>query len=95
VISNKGLVAIKKMGGETYITITDKGEDVSAKLLQDLIAYEGFADMNKKPDDNDKFVSKGVRKDPGLERVEKKLAEKISEINLQFEDELRTIEDDA
>jgi predicted transcriptional regulator len=47
-ISNTGLVAVKKMGGDTYITITDKGEDVSAKLLQELIAYEEFANMNKK-----------------------------------------------
>jgi hypothetical protein len=93
-ISNNGLVTIKKIRGETYITITDKGEDVSTKLLQELIAYGEFANMEKKVDDT-KFVSKGVRKDPGLERVEKKLAEKISEINLQFEDELRTIEDDS
>src|SRR5213080_1050121 len=26
-ISNNGLVAIRKIGGDTYITITDKGED--------------------------------------------------------------------
>ncbi|MFY9796443.1 MAG: hypothetical protein WAK17_10030 [Candidatus Nitrosopolaris sp.] len=31
---------------------------------------------------------------PGLQRVEKRLAEKISEINLPFEDELVTIEED-
>lgn len=64
------------------------------RILQELIAYGEFANMNKKPDDNEKFVSKGVRKDPGFERVEKKLAERISEINLQFEDELDTIDDD-
>lgn len=92
-ISNNGLVAIKKIGGETYITITDKGEEVSTKLLQELIAYEEFANMNKKTD-SEKFVAKGAKHDPGLERVERKLAEKISEINLQFEDELGTIEDD-
>ena len=32
--------------------------------------------------------------DPGLQRIEKRLSEKISEINLPFEDELKTIEDD-
>jgi hypothetical protein len=31
--------------------------------------------------------------DPGLQRVEKRLAEKISEINLPFEEELKTIEE--
>jgi hypothetical protein len=50
--------------------------------------------MNKNIDYNEKFISKGIRYDPGLERVEKKLAEKISEINLQFEDEPKTIDDD-
>ncbi|NAL78154.1 hypothetical protein [Nitrososphaera sp. AFS] len=93
-ISERGLVTVKKMEGETYITITDKGEDVSTKILQDLIAYGEFANMNKKLDDNDKFVSKGVRKVPGLERVEKILAEKISEIYLQFEDQLETIDEE-
>ena len=41
-ISNNGLIAIKKMAGDTYITITEKVEDVSTKLLQELIAYEDF-----------------------------------------------------
>jgi hypothetical protein len=97
-ISSTGLVAIRKFEGDTYITITDKGEDVSTKLLQELIAYGEFASMNK-TDSDDKFTAKsggrvGVGHDPGLRRTEKKLAEKISEINLQFEDELKTIEDD-
>jgi hypothetical protein len=97
-ISNNGLVAIKKIGGETYITITEKGEDVTAKLLQELIAYEEFANMNRRTDYEEKFVSKGSnvrgRSDLGLQRVERKLADKISEINLQFEDELKTIDDE-
>jgi predicted transcriptional regulator len=97
-ISNNGLVAIKKIGGETYITITEKGEDVTTKLLQELIAYEEFANMNRRTDYERKFVSKGAnvsgRSDPGLQRVERKLADKISEINLQFEDELKTIDDE-
>lgn len=97
-ISNNGLVAIKKIGGETYITITEKGEDVTTKLLQELIAYEEFANMNRRTDYEEKFVSKGGnvsgRYDLGLQRVERKLAEKISEINLQFEDELKTIDDE-
>jgi predicted transcriptional regulator len=97
-ISNTGLVAIRKIGGDTYVTITEKGEDVSTRLLQELIAYEEFANMNK-PTSDDKFVAKkggraGVGYDPGLIRTERRLAEKISEINLQFEDELKTIEDD-
>ena len=41
-ISNNGLVDIKKIDGETYVTITEKGDDVE-KLLRELIAYEEFA----------------------------------------------------
>jgi hypothetical protein len=36
----------------------------------------------------------GVGYDPGFQTVEKRLAEKISEINLPFEEELKTIEED-
>ncbi|MGC1928851.1 MAG: hypothetical protein WA667_07730, partial [Candidatus Nitrosopolaris sp.] len=97
-ISNDGLVAIRKIEGDTYVTITEKGEHVSTKLLTELIAYEEFANMNKTDSDETFKVKKGVKfgvgYDPGLQRVEKRLAEKISEINLPFEEELRTIEED-
>lgn len=90
-ISSTGLVAIRKYEGDTYVTITDKGEDVSTKLLQEFIAYGEFASMNKT------FVNLnlkgGVRHDPGLQRVEKKLAERISEINLQFKSKRHTLDD--
>jgi hypothetical protein len=97
-ISSNGLVDIKKIGGDTYITITEKGDEVSEKLLRELIAYEEFANMNK-TDTGEQFrVKKGVKSgvvyDPGLQRVEKRLAEKISEINLPFEEVLKTIEED-
>ncbi|MGB6531516.1 MAG: hypothetical protein WBF33_25705 [Candidatus Nitrosopolaris sp.] len=85
-ISNNGLVDIKKIDGDTYITITKKGDDVSEKLLRELIAYEEFVNMNKTDSDEPFKVKKGVKSgvvyDPGLQRVEKRLAEKISEINL-------------
>jgi predicted transcriptional regulator len=41
-ISNNGLVSIKKIDGDTYVTTTAKGDDVSTKLLQDLIACAGM-----------------------------------------------------
>ncbi|MFZ0512395.1 MAG: hypothetical protein WAM14_12370 [Candidatus Nitrosopolaris sp.] len=46
-----------------------------------------------------RFVAKGVKSwvlsyEPELQRVQKMLAEKISEINLPFEDELKTMEED-
>jgi hypothetical protein len=97
-ISGSGLVDIKKIDGDTYITITKKGDDVSERLLRELIAYEEFVNMNKTDSDEPFKVKKGVKSgvvyDPGLQRVEKRLAEKISEINLPFEEELKTIEED-
>jgi hypothetical protein len=51
--------------------------------------YEEFVNMNKTDSDEPFKVKKGVKSgvvyDPGLQRVEKRLAEKISEINLPFE----------
>ena len=50
--------------------------------------------MNKTNSDEPFKVKKGVGYDLGLQTVEKRLAEKISEINLPFEEELKTIEED-
>ncbi|MFY9873708.1 MAG: hypothetical protein WAK17_28710, partial [Candidatus Nitrosopolaris sp.] len=67
-------------------------------LLRELIAYEEFVNMNKTDSDEPFKVKKGAKfgavYDPGLQRVEKRFAEKISEINLPFEEELKTIEED-
>ena len=63
--------------------------------MRELIAYDEFVNLNKTDSIKvKKGVKSGVGYDPGLQRVEKKLAEKISEINLRFEEELRTIEED-
>ncbi|MGB8933755.1 MAG: hypothetical protein WCC17_01455 [Candidatus Nitrosopolaris sp.] len=57
--------------------------------MRELIAFEEFANMSKTGSDEPFKVKKGVTSgvvyDPGLQRVEKRLAEKISEINLPFE----------
>jgi hypothetical protein len=61
----------------------------SPKLFRELIAYDEFANLNNTDSDEKFKVKKGgkfrVGYDPGLQRIEKKLAEKISEINLPFE----------
>ena len=96
-ISNNGWVAIKKIDGDTYVRLTEEGENVSTEVLEELIAYAQLTNVNK-TDSEEKFSVKkggkfGVGSDPWLQRVEKRLAEKISEINLPFEEELKTIED--
>jgi hypothetical protein len=87
-LSNNGIVAIRKIDGDTYITITEKGDDISSELLHELIAYGEIDNMPRIA----KFRALG--NDPGWQKAQKRLAEKISEINLPFEDELKT-EDDA
>jgi hypothetical protein len=99
-ISNNGLVAMRKINGGTYVKITEKGDDISNKLLQELIAYGEIVNMNKEiivnPDPS--VMAYQVGPDPGLLAMQKRylylLAEKISYINLPFEDELKTIEED-
>lgn len=39
-ISNNGLVAIRKIEGDMSVTLTPKGDDFFTEVLQDLIAYE-------------------------------------------------------
>jgi hypothetical protein len=94
-IADDGLVAIRKIDGDTYIRLTDKGDELSTEVLQDLIAYGELTNCVNKTDSDEPFiVKKGAGIDPGLQRVEKRLAEKIFEINLPFEEELKTIEED-
>jgi hypothetical protein len=90
-ISNKkGLVAMRKIDGASCVKITEKGVKTSNEVLKELIVYDN---MNK--DSDERIITKGVLGyDLGLQRAQKRLTEKISEINLPFEDELNTIEDD-
>jgi hypothetical protein len=85
-ISNNGLVTIKKIEGGSYVTTTKKGDDESEGLLEDLGAYM-----------EEPLVAKGgIGNDPEFQKEERKrLAERITKINLSFEDELKTIEDDS
>ncbi len=94
-ISNTGLVDIREIEGGTYITITEKGEDTSTKVLQDLIAYEEITNCVNKKDFDDAFQVRkgiGIGYDP-LQKIERRLTDRILEINLPFEDELKEIED--
>jgi len=50
-ISNNGLVDIKKIDGDIYVKITNKVDDVSEKLLREFIAYEEFVNMNRTDSD--------------------------------------------
>jgi hypothetical protein len=97
VISNNGLVAMRKIDGETYVKITEKGEDLSTKLLQELIAYAEVVSATRPDSDKNFKVKKGVKVGIGYDsesqKVEKKLADRISEINLQFKSKTHRLDD--
>jgi hypothetical protein len=90
-ISNNGLVAMRKIDGATRVKMTERGVKTSNEVLQEIIAYDK---MIKKKDSDERFKAKGVKSVVGLQRAQERLAEKISEINSPFEDELKTIEED-
>jgi hypothetical protein len=58
-MSKNGLVTIKKIDGDSYVTTTEKGDDESERLLEDLGEYLDN-------DSADRFVSKGGGYDPDL-----------------------------
>jgi len=90
-ISNKDLVTITKKEGETYVTITEKGEGVSKKLIQE---FKEIADLSES-DTHESYIAKGVKsRGLDLQGIEKRLTEKIADVNSQFADELKTIEED-
>jgi predicted transcriptional regulator len=39
-LSKDGLVSVKKVDGVPHVTTTDKGDDVSTKILRELIVYD-------------------------------------------------------
>jgi hypothetical protein len=47
-ISEKDLVAMRKINGETFVKTTKKGVERSAKVLREFIAYGEIANMSKK-----------------------------------------------
>jgi hypothetical protein len=51
--------------------LAEKGDDVSEKLLRELIAYEEFANMSKTDSDDMFKVKKGVKIGAGYDRVAK------------------------
>jgi len=46
-IANTGWADIRKIDGDTEVTITEKGDDVSTKLLVELTAYDKVTILNK------------------------------------------------
>jgi hypothetical protein len=89
--NNKGLVAMRKIGGATRVKMTETGVQVSNEVLEEIIAYDN---MTKKKDSDERFKAKGVKSGFEFQRAQERLAEKIAEINLPFEDELKTVEED-
>ena len=64
-------MTIKKIGSGTYVTITKKGEEISTKLLQELIALREVREVNRT---SMKSTAKRVDEDVVLLKLEEKMA---------------------
>jgi hypothetical protein len=95
-----GYIRFKKSDGETYITITEKGDEYCLNLLEELIALAKIHDIapkvleDKYPSD-DKFIKKGIRPPhlknrSDLEMIIENIVYKVTELNKVIE----VVEDD-
>jgi DNA-binding MarR family transcriptional regulator len=101
-LAKRGYVDVKKMDGDKYITTTEKGDEISNQLLQELITsaqLSNIAPMMKEADLSHETykVRKGVkgsflRENANLKMAAEKLMEDIVEINSQFEEEMKDLE---
>jgi hypothetical protein len=105
-ISKRGWVDIKKHEGETYITTTEKGDEVCNKMLQEMVAIAEASSraptlMKLDLSPNTYMVKKGgaktqfLRDNANLKMLVEKLADDILEINLSFKDEIKSLEEDS
>lgn len=105
IMRKRGWVDIKRREGRTYITTTEKGDEICNKMLKELVAVAELSDISPelmKVDlsSNMYMVKKGVktqflRDNANLKMLVEKLAEDILEINLPFKDEIQSLEEDS
>jgi DNA-binding MarR family transcriptional regulator len=82
----KGLVEFKKSQGRTYVTTTEKGDELCTNFLKDFIA---FARIHADSSSDDRFISKGVNPlalSREASEFYKNLVERVTELNSQFEE---------
>jgi len=99
-----GYVDIKKVGGDTLITTTSKGDELCKGLLPDLISYATLSEMApvlKGPEMAGDVlrIKKGIsqrfiKENANIMMVAGRLIDNISKINFEFKDELKNIEDE-
>ncbi|MFZ0513200.1 MAG: hypothetical protein WAM14_16435, partial [Candidatus Nitrosopolaris sp.] len=78
-VSKNGLVIIKKIEGNTYVTTTKKGDEVSEQLLQNFIAYGELTNVNK-TDSEEKFKA-GLLQDVNTTGVSNEVKSKVYELS--------------
>jgi Mn-dependent DtxR family transcriptional regulator len=103
-LAKHGYVDVKKMHGDTYVTTTEKGDEICNQLLRELVTFAQLSNIAPKLMEADLShevykIKKGVsanflRENANLRMVAGKLTEDILEINSQFIEEIRGIEDE-
>ena len=104
-LAGRGYVEVKKIQGDTYVTTTKKGDETCSKLLQELITVAQLSDMAPIIKEADLSygafkTKKGVmdeilQENANLRMAAEKLKENIAEINSEFKEEVRIIEDES
>ena len=103
-IASRGYVDIKKINGDTYVTTTEKGDEICSQLLRELVTFAQLSDIAPKLlEANLSYevykVPKGVRstflkENANINMVAERLTADILEINSHFKDEIEAIDDE-
>lgn len=103
-LAGQGYVDVKKLHGDTYVTTTKKGDETCSKLLQELVTVAQLSDMAPAIKEADLSygaykVKKGarsamLRENSNLKMAAEKLKADIAEINSEFKEAVRNIEDE-
>jgi secreted Zn-dependent insulinase-like peptidase len=103
-LAMRGYVDIKKMQGDTYVTTTEKGDEVCNQLLRELITFARLSNIAPTLIEADLSyevykIKKGassnfLRENANLRMAAEKLVEDILEINSHFKEEMKVIEEE-
>ncbi len=100
----RGYIDIRKINGDTYVTTTEKGDEICNRLLIELITFAKLSDIAPKLLEPNLSIErykviKGVRstflrENANLNMVAERLTDNILEINSHFKDEIKAIDDE-
>jgi hypothetical protein len=103
ILARHKYVDLKKINGETYITTTVEGDEICHQLLRELITFAHLSDIAPSLKEADLShevfkIKKGtmgiLRENANLKMAADKITEDFLELNSQFKEEIKGIEDE-